>query len=143
MKGTVYDRPEVIAGTQRAIEQDGLADRCQAVAGDFFESVPAGADCYALRLVIHDWDDQKAATILRRCREGITGDGRLLLFELVMPDADVAHPAKGMDWIMLACVTGRERTEAEYAALLASAGFRLNRTVPSPTPMSVLEALPV
>ena len=75
MKGIVYDRTEVIGSTQLAIERDGLADRCQAVAGDFFESVPAGADCYALRLVIHDWDDEKATTILRRCREAMTGTG--------------------------------------------------------------------
>jgi len=120
-----------------------LADRCRAVAGDFFESVPAGADCYALRLVIHDWNDQEAETILRHCRGGITGDGRLLIFEIVLPESDAPHPAKGMDWVMLSCVTGQERTEAEYAALLERAGFRLTRVVPSPTPMSVVPAVPV
>ena len=143
MKGIVYDRPNVILETQVEIERAGLADRCQAVAGDFFESVPAGADCYALRLVIHDWNDDEAETILQRCREGITIDGRLLIFEIVLPEEDAGHPAKGMDWVMLSCVTGQERTEAEYAALLERAGFRLTRVVPSPTPMSVLEAAPV
>jgi hypothetical protein len=142
MSGIVYDRANVIAETRGEIERAGLADRCQAVAGDFFESVPAGADCYALRLVIHDWDDDEAATILRRCREGITDGGRLLIFEIVMPDSDVPHPAKGMDWVMLSCVTGQERTEAEYAELLERSGFRLKRVVPSPTPMSVVEAVP-
>ena len=143
IKGIVYDRPNVIAETQVEIERDGLADRCQAVAGDFFESVPAGADCYALRLVVHDWDDREAETILRHCRDGITGDGRLLVFEIVLPEGDAPHPAKAMDWVMLSCVTGQERTEAEYAALLGRAGFRLTRVVPSPTPMSVVEAVPV
>ena len=143
MKGIVYDRPNVIAETQVEIERAGLADRCRAVAGDFFESVPAGADCYALRLVIHDWDDKEAERILTCCRDGITGDGRLLIFEILLPDSDAPNPAKGMDWVMLSCVTGQERTEAEYAALLERAGFRLSRVVPSPTPMSVVEALPV
>ena len=143
MKGIVYDRPNVIGETQVEIERAGLADRCRAEAGDFFESVPAGADCYALRLVIHDWNDEEAVTILRHCRDGITGDGRLLIFEIVLPESDAAHPAKGMDWVMLSCVTGQERTEAEYAALLERAGFQLNRVVPSPTPMSIVEAIPV
>jgi hypothetical protein len=142
MKGIVYDRPNVIGETQVEIERSGLADRCRAVAGDFFDSVPAGADCYALRLVIHDWNDEEATTILRHCRDGITGDGRLLIFEIVMPESDAPHPARAMDWVMLSCVTGQERTEKEYAALLERAGFRLSRVVPSPTPMSVVEAIP-
>ena len=143
VKGIVYDRANVIAETQIEIERAGLTDRCQAVAGNFFESVPAGADCYALRLVIHDWDDGEAETILRHCRKGITAEGRLLIFEIVMPDSDDPHPAKGMDWVMLSCVTGQERTEAEYAKILERAGFRLTRVVPSPSPMSVVEAVPV
>jgi hypothetical protein len=143
IEGVVYDRPGVIAETRAEIERDGLADRCDALAGDFFESVPRGRDCYALRYIIHDWDDEAAGTILRRCREAIIPDGRLLLFEIVMPEGDGLHPAKGMDWVMLACVSGQERTEAEHAALLDQAGFRLTRVVPSSSPMSVVEAVPV
>jgi hypothetical protein len=143
MEGVVYDRPGVIAETRTEIDRDGLRDRCEALAGDFFESVPPGGDCYALRYIIHDWDDEAAATILRRCREAITPEGRLLLFEIVMPEGDGLHPAKGMDWVMLACVSGQERTEAEHAALLDRAGFRLTRVVPSSSPMSVVEAVPV
>ena len=60
-----------------------------------------------------------------------------------MPEGDGLHPAKGMDWVMLACVSGQERTEAEHAALLDRAGFRLTRVVPSSSPMSVVEAVPV
>jgi hypothetical protein len=143
IEGVVYDRPGVIAETRREIERDGLGDRCQALIGNFFDSVPTGADCYTLRYIIHDWDDEAAGTILRRCREAITPDGRLLIFEIVMPEGDNPHPAKGMDWVMLSCVSGQERTEAEYATLLERAGFRLTRVVPSPTPMSVVEAVPV
>jgi hypothetical protein len=143
IKAVVYDRPEVIAGTQGEIERDGLADRCQALAGDFFEWVPPGQDCYALRFIIHDWDDEAAGTILRRCREAIAPDGRLLLFEMVMPEGDGRHPARGLDWALFTCARGQERTETEHAALLDGAGFRLARVVPSSGPMSVVEALPV
>jgi hypothetical protein len=142
MEGVVYDAPAVIAEAQADIEKAGLAGRCQALGGDFFESVPS-ADCYALRWIIHDWNDERAGKILGCCREAIEPDGRLLLVEVVMPEGDDPHPAKVLDWVMLACISGQERTEAEYAALLERSGFRLTRVVPSPSPMSVVEAVPV
>jgi SAM-dependent methyltransferase len=141
VEGVIFDSPEVITETEAAIEQAGLAGRCTAVGGNFFESVPAG-DCIALRWVIHDWSDDEALTILRNCRQAIAPDGRLLLFEVVMPDGDGPHMAKSLDWIMLCVATGQERTEAEHAELLDRAGFRLTRVIPSPTPMSIVEAIP-
>lgn len=143
MTGVVYDQPGVVAEAAQAIAADGLSDRCQAMGGDFFTSVPAGADCYTLRFIIHDWNDAEALAILRTCRAAIVPGGRLLLFEVIMPDVDGPHLAKTVDWIMLTCITGRERTEAEYGGLLAEAGFRLDRVIASPTPMSVLEATPI
>jgi hypothetical protein len=145
--GTILDQPHVIAEAEAAITADGLSDRCQAVPGDFFTAVPA-ADCYTLRWIIHDWSDAEALAILSACRASITPGGRLLLFEIVLPDddapgSDQPHPARSFDWIMLTCLTGRERTEAQYAALLARAGFRLARVIPQPAPMSILEAYPI
>jgi hypothetical protein len=143
IEAVVFDAPPVIEETVRDIERNGLADRCQGVAGDFFKSVPAGGDCYALRWIIHDWSDERAATILRCCRDAIDPAGKLLLIEVVVPDVDVPHLSKTLDWVMMASVSGQERTEAEYAALLETAGFRLTRVVPSASPMSVVEAVPV
>jgi hypothetical protein len=142
IEAVVFDAPGVIEETVVEIERAGLGDRCQAMAGDFFKSVPEG-DCHVLRWIIHDWNDERAGTILRCCREAIDPAGRLLLFEAVMPDVDGPHLSKTLDWVMLASVSGQERTEAEYAALLERAGFRLTRVVPSPTPMCVVEAVPV
>lgn len=142
LEGVVFDSPHVITETEAAIRQAGLADRCQAVGGDFFTSVPAG-DCIAMRWIIHDWGDEEALTILRNCRAAIDPDGRLLLFEVIMPDGDEPHLAKSLDWVMLVMATGQERTEAAYRDLLGRAGFRLTRVVPSPTPMSIIEAVPV
>lgn len=140
-QGVVVDLPHVVQETLVEIERAGLTGRCQAVAGDFFKSVPAG-DCYTLRWIVHDWDDERSVTILTRCREAIDPAGRLLLFELVMPEGDEPHMAKAYDYAMMSLLSGRERTEAEYAALLQRAGFRLNRVVTSPSPMSIVEALP-
>jgi O-methyltransferase len=143
MEGVVFDTAAVVAEAQADIEQAGLAGRCQAIGGDFFKSVPAGGDCYVLRWIVHDWNDERAGTILGCCREAIDPAGRLLLLEVVMPEVDGPHPAKTLDWVMLACISGQERTEAEYSALLEGSGFRLTRVIPSPTPMSVVEAVPV
>jgi hypothetical protein len=143
VEAVVYDGPAVIPETVAEIDRQGLADRCTAVAGDFFKSVPAGGDCYALRWIIHDWNDERATTILRCCREAIDPAGKLLLIEVVMPAVDGPHPAKTLDWVMLASISGQERTESEYAALLEGAGFRLTRVIPSTSPMCVVEAVPV
>lgn len=141
ISGIVFDQPHVIGETRAEIDAAGLGKRCRAVGGSFFESVPAG-DCITMRWIIHDWNDEECLTILRCCREAITADGRLLLFEAILPEGDGPHFAKSLDWVMLSCISGNERTEAEYRDLLARAGFRLQRVVPSPSPMSVIEAVP-
>jgi len=117
------------------VEDAGLADRCEVVAGDFFEAVPAGADAYIVKGVIHDWDDARSAVILRNCRRAMSPHGKLLLVEGVLPDRITASPmsfiAAGSDVNMLVNAGGRERTETEFRALLDAAGFRLTRIVPT------------
>ena len=113
------------------------------VGGDFFESVPAGGDAYLLSHVIHDWPREQAVRILRNCRDAMARDGRLLLVEMVVPDGDEPHPARVLDMFMLLVNgAGQERTAAEYADLLQEAGFRLERIVPTASPVSVVEGRP-
>ena len=133
----VFDRPDVVAGAPEVV-----GDRAEAVGGDFFTAVPAGADCYVLSSVIHDWSDDDAVAILRRIREAMDPAGRLLVLETVLPEGDEPHLGKLLDILMLALVGGRERTEREYAALLHRAGLRIERVVPTATPVGVLVAAP-
>ena len=109
-------------------------------AGSFFDTVPAGGDCYVLSHVIHDWSEEQCLTILGHCRRAINPDGRLLIVEMVLPAGDTPHPGKLLDMVMLTFPGGQERTEAEYASLLGKAGFRLNRVVPTASAVSVAEA---
>ena len=112
-----------------------------AAGGDFFTEVPAGADAYLLSRVIHDWDDADAVAVLRTCRRAMPVGDALLLVEAVLPERAVDDPAAiRMDLHMLALLRGRERTEAEYAALLDVAGFALTRVVPTGAGVHVLEA---
>ncbi|HEY3240696.1 MAG TPA: methyltransferase [Acidimicrobiia bacterium] len=142
MTGVLFDQPHVIDGARLALGDAGLADRCEVVAGDFFESVPAGADAYSFKWIIHDWPEEQGLRILQNTRAAIAPDGKLLLLECVLPEGDEPHFGKVLD-VFLMPLGGIERTEAEYADLLARAGFRLTRVVPTLSPMSVVEAVPV
>jgi hypothetical protein len=138
-RGILVDLPAVIEGAQRQLTARGLHPRCDVVAADFFESVPVGGDAYLLKYVIHDWDDERAVTILRNCHRAMVADGRLLLVEALIPFDDAPHFGKSADVTMLAFTGGLERTEAEYRALFASAGFVLTRIIPTESHASVLE----
>jgi SAM-dependent methyltransferase len=143
IQGVLFDLlPHVIAKAEQRIEREGLSGRCQVVAGDFFDAVPRGGDAYLLKWIIHDWDDERGAALLRNCGRAMAKDGRLLLVEAVIPRDNSPSFHKFMDLTMLVMTGGRERTEAEYRALLAAAGFRLTRIVPTPSEMRVIEGVP-
>lgn len=143
LRGLVYDLPRCADGHRALMEQEGLADRCDFQGGDFFESVPGGADVYLIKSVIHDWDDAKSRRILERCREAMRPEAKLLLLEWIVPERVGPQDAGivGTDLNMLVMVGGQERTEAEYRALVASAGLRVTDIVPTPAAMSVIEAV--
>jgi len=144
MQGVLFDLlPHVIKRAGQRIEKEGLSGRCQIVAGDFFAAVPRGGDAYLLKWIIHDWDDARSVALLRNIRRAMAEDGRLLLVEAVIPRDNSPSFHKFMDLTMLVMTGGRERTEAEYRALLAAAGFRLTRIVPTPSEMRVIEGVPV
>ena len=141
--GVVFDLPHVVEGAQRTIASDGLTERCEAVAGNFFESVPAAADAYVLKQVIHDWDDAPAVAILRNVRQAIKPEGRLLLLEFVMPIGNEPSMSKFSDLDMLVVAGGRERTEIEYRDLFANAGFTLTAVYPTASAQCVIEGVPL
>jgi cyclopropane fatty-acyl-phospholipid synthase-like methyltransferase len=145
-RGVLFDRPQVAELAEQVLETAGLADRCSIVGGDFFRSVPEGRDAYVLKVVIHDWDDDRAQSILLNCREAMGPDARLLLVERVISERPqhtfVDQRAALMDLNMLILTGGRERTEAEFTKLFESAGFTLQRVFPTPGGLSVIEAAP-
>ena len=139
----MFDAPQVAAGATEAIEAAGMSDRCRAEGGDFFKAVPAGGDLYVMKNIIHDWNDAKATTILKTCRAAIKPTGKLLLVELVVPPGFGPHMSHILDLEMMVICDGKERTEAEYRELLAGAGFKLTRIVPTEgSPFSLVEAVP-
>src|SRR5262249_34429442 len=146
MRGIVVDMPGCREGAQRLFEQTHIAARCEFVAQDMFEAVPAGADAYIIKSVIHDWDDERSVAILRTCRSAMRASARLLIVDVVVPDRPGTSRLDQMiastDLNMMVVTGGKERTESQYRALLDAAGFTLARIVPTPAAMSVIEARP-
>jgi predicted transcriptional regulator len=140
LKGLLFDLPQVIEGAPALLEKEGVADRVELKAGDFFESVPAGADAYMMKFIIHDWDDDRARKILKNIHQVLPADGRLLLVEMVVPSGNEPHFSKIQDLEMLVSPGGVERTSDEYRDLLAPAGFQLTRIIPTKSPLSIVEA---
>ena len=113
------------------------------MAGDFFESVPAGGDLYVLSNILHDWDDENSLRILRNCRKVMSPAAKLLVIETIVAEDNEPSHAKQVDMMMLALTGGLERTEAEFVSLFERSGFRLTRTFPSGPQNGNLEAVPV
>ena len=143
IRGTVFDLPRCADTAREHLDHAGLGGRVAFVAGDFFESVPAGADSIVLKSVIHDWNDERSGVILRNCRRALAGNGVLILIERVMPEApaakdeDKSHAMSDLN--MMRGPGGGERTEKEYRALLSQSGFGIT-SVARAGRFSVMEA---
>ena len=138
-RGILFDLPEIV----EAVRPTLTGTRIESVAGNFFESVPAGGDLYLLKFILHDWTDDQCAEILGNLRRAIRAGGRVAVFENVLPERVEPHPGYLMDLNMMVMTGGRERTAVEFRAMLHQAGFRMESVTPTPTMLSIVEAVAV
>ena len=144
--GTAFDLPHVVAEAEPPLAGYGLGARLRLAAGDFFTAVPDGANTYLLSMILlsmilHDWSDPEASRLLANIKAAAPAGARLVAFELVVPDGPGPHMAKMIDLTMLGMLTGKERTAAEYRALLKQTGFKFEGVTATPTPISIIRAL--
>jgi hypothetical protein len=144
-KGVVFDLAHCAEGASSLFREKGLADRARFQEGDFFDTVPGGADLYLLKSVIHDWDDEKSLRILANCRSAMGGSSVLLVIEPVVPDrlggSRFDNILVASDLNMMVNTGGRERAECEFRKLFDAAGLRLRRVVRTPSAMCLLETV--
>jgi len=140
IEGILFDLPAVAERARLRLAKTGVSARLRVEGGDFFGSVPAGADAYLLRHIVHDWQDAEAITILRRCREAAAPGARVLVIEMVIPPANQPGFGKWLDLMMLV-VGGRERTAEEYRALYEAAGIEYRRLLPTACDVSIVEGV--
>jgi SAM-dependent methyltransferase len=139
MTGIVLDSSNAVE-PERCAPRDGA--RCSYVTGNFLQSVPEGADAYLLSGVVHDWNDESAITVLANCRRAMNKNGRVLIIDMIVPETSSPSFSKLLDLNMLVMTGGRERTSAEFQALLDAANLKIARIVPTMAPQSVIEAIP-
>lgn len=143
LRGVLYDQPQVVLGAGKSgfLAKPDVKKRSEVIGGDFFAAVPAGADGYVMKYIIHDWDDEKCVRILGNCRAAMDPQGRVLVVDHVIPPGNGANWGKLLDINMMVLPRGQERTKAEFRALFAAAGLRLKRVVPTACPLSILEGV--
>lgn len=140
LRGTLFDKDEVIRKSGIRLAPSGLKDRLSIVAGDFFDSVPQGGDVHVLKWVLHDWPDDDAIRILRNCRAALPAHGRILIAEHAMDDRHPTLSASLIDLTMFVVTGGRERTCGDYETLLRAAGCRLLNVIETDCKLQILEA---
>jgi SAM-dependent methyltransferase len=143
VRGVLFDQPSVIEEAAKSgfLGASDLAGRCEAVGGDFFDSVPQGADAYVMKYIIHDWDDEKSVRILQNCRKAMAEDGRVLVIDHVVAAGNRFDWGKLMDINMMVMLASKERTKDEFRQLFARAGLRLKRVVRTASSLSILEGV--
>lgn len=152
MTGVLFELPKVIDEAKNSGNPVSVNNRCQLIGGSFFEALPEGGDAYLLMEIVHNWDDERAIAILKRCHQAMKEQGKLLVIERVMlsPENEFAKKEFTHDDMMrnftdlhmlVMCSGGRERTEAEFRDLFKSAGFKLTKIIPTKTAFCIIEGV--
>jgi O-methyltransferase domain/Dimerisation domain len=141
-RGVLFDQAHVVSGAEPVLRSAGVLDRCDLVAGSFFAAVPEGGDAYVLKAIIHDWEDEAAIAILRKCRAAMAPHAVLLVIERDLGPPNENPAAKFSDLNMLVMPGGRERSQGEYDELLSQAELRHMRTTVADTGHAIVEAAP-
>ena len=140
--GVLFEQPQVVARASR-LQEAGLLERAKLVAGDFFQSVPAGGDCYVIKGVLHDFDDEQCVTILSNCRRAMSTDGCVVIANQDLPSRIAGpHPNLTMDIQMMALLGGRERSTPEWSALFERSGLVLAHTVQTDVGFTLIQGTP-
>lgn len=150
LRGTVVELPTTADAARKAIAEAGFADRCEVVAGSFFDPLPAEADAYLLCKILHDWDDDASVAVLRRCAEAAGEHGRVLIVEAVELPGDTADGTQQrnsrsvtyLDLHMLVYFGGRERTLEDYRELASRAGLTVAAVTRGGWGTAIIECIP-
>jgi hypothetical protein len=136
LRGILFDQAHVLEQPNQ-VREAGLGDRCAFVTGDFFSEVPRGGDVYLLKRILHDWNDDDAARILKACARAAGPTAKIVAVDAVLKPGGAPDPNKALDMGMLALLKGRERTAAEFETLFAAAGLDVARIIPAPLPTTL------
>ena len=142
LKGILFDLPSVVLQAKSIILKYGVVDRIAIKTGTFFDPLPAAADGYLLKNVIHNWSDEECIRILSNISAVLPDHGKILILEMIVQEDNKPSFAKLIDIQMMVFMhSGKERTKKEFQQLLSRSGLRINRIVPTISPLSIIEAV--
>ena len=141
-RGILYDNEVATADAPATIEAAGVADRVTIENGSHFDKLPAGADAYVLKHILHDFPEQACLQLLQNVREAIAPGGRMLVIEYVLEENNKRHIGNIIDLWLLLLLGAKERTLPQYTELFAKAGMKVTRVIPTASPVSIIEATP-
>ena len=139
--GILFEIPPVLEGAPAMLSSYGVETRVELIAGDFVESIPVNADIYMVKHIIHDWYDDKCQKILGNIRDVMPDNAKVLVIDSVVPPPGVPHFSKFLDLEMLMLPGGMERTAEQFETLLTASGFKMTGIIPTPSPISIVEAV--
>jgi hypothetical protein len=141
LRGVLIEQPELLSDANRLLSERGVRERCELVAGSFFDAIPAVGEVWAMCQVLHDWPDTECRAILQRCREAMRGTDRLLVIEMLTVPCEPNIPVSLIDVGMLMYFgEARQRTIDEYKKLFDATHFTLTRVLPTGSAFSTVEA---
>lgn len=141
-RGILFDQPQVVTEAHATFIEAGVHERIEVVQGNFFESVPRGADAYVLCHVLHDWMDPEATRILKSVRDAMNDEATLVVLDAVVGTPNTDSLVTFLDLMMMVSAGGRERTCEEWKGLFAAAGFWFERSTRVGPHIDVIEARP-
>lgn len=141
IRGTLLELPDVVRQAEGVFKAADVDGRCEAVSGDMFVSIPADRDLYIMKTVIHDWQDEQARALLQQCHAAMPAHAKLLVISEVIAPANAPDSSKFMDLTMLVSFGGCERTATEFEALFDATGLKLNRIIPTHSPLKIIEGV--
>lgn len=141
LRGTLLELPHIAKQAVEVFKAAGVQDRCEAVSGDMFVSIPAGRDAYIMKTVIHDWQDEQALVLLKQCEAAMPTHAKLLIVSEVIAPANVPDPSKFMDLNMLVSFGGCERSATEFEQLTSTVGLKVERIIKTRSPLNIVECV--
>jgi len=141
IKGILFDLQEGLSGAQGVVNKYKVADRIKIIPGSFFESAPVGAEIYILKNILHNWSDEDCIRILKNIKEVLPENGKIVILEMIIEEDNKPSFGKLIDIQMMVFMKkGKERTRQEYKDLLAKSRLKVNRIIPTISPLSLIES---
>ncbi len=123
----LFDLPKVLEIAEASIKDNKIKSKIKFISGDFLNEIPLKVDTIVMSRVLHDWDDSKVLEILKNISLSLKESGTLLLLETIVPEDSNYDVGITLNFNLLVCTGGKERTQKEFQSLLNKGNFEISQ----------------